>query len=250
MTTRVGRKTTAVHRGVEFIKRLISEEAPDNDGSVAVTDPETIGGFVSDPSFPFLVSFPRTGSHWLRMLMELYFERPLLTRTFYMRDRRDYLLLHTHDLGLDVEREDVIYLYRDPVDTVFSQLMYHGEKTGDARRIKRWADLYGRHLDKWLHNAAFVRHKTVIRYESLRCDPEREFEKVVAHFSAPLDEARLASALKEATRERVREKTTHDPRVVSSREGYGELRERFRAEHSALVWETLLVGRERLKDDF
>ena len=37
-----------------------------------------------DITFPFLVSFPRTGSHWLRMLMELYFDKPSLTRSFLL----------------------------------------------------------------------------------------------------------------------------------------------------------------------
>ena len=37
---------------------------------------------IADPEFPYLISFPRTGSHWLRMLMELYFDRPSLTLLF------------------------------------------------------------------------------------------------------------------------------------------------------------------------
>ncbi len=99
---------------------------PCDNRSTTVTDPRILRRFLADLDSPVLVSFPRTGSHWLRMTMELYFERPSLVRVFYYPDRTNYLTLHTHDLpgvlpediGADIERSNVIYLYRDPVDTV------------------------------------------------------------------------------------------------------------------------------------
>ena len=87
-----------------------------------VVDAESIRKFEDNPDNPYLVSFPRTGSHWLRMVMERYFGRPSLVRVFYYPERNDFLTLHTHDLELDVQRRNVIYLYRDPVETVFSQM--------------------------------------------------------------------------------------------------------------------------------
>src|SRR5690606_25937856 len=90
--------------------------------------PSAIINFIADKEKPFLVSFPRTGSHWLRMILELYFERPLLTRTFYYFDKEDdYLLLHTHDMGLTLLRENIIYIHRNPVDTVYSQINYYNQ---------------------------------------------------------------------------------------------------------------------------
>ena len=73
-----------------------------------VFDPKVIDAFVSNPDNPFIISFPRTGSHWLRMLMELYFDKPMLTRKFFLLDREDYMAIHTHDDDLDVERSNVI----------------------------------------------------------------------------------------------------------------------------------------------
>ena len=58
--------------------------------SIFITDEAIISAFTRDPENTFLVSFPRTGSHWLRMLTELYFERPSLLRVFYYYNRRDY----------------------------------------------------------------------------------------------------------------------------------------------------------------
>lgn len=135
---------------------------------MAISNLEVIQSFAANPANTFLVSFPRTGSHWLRMIMELYFGRPSLTRVFYYPECSDYLTLHTHDLDLQVERSHVIYLYRNPVDTIFSQLSYHKERLGDHERITYWSDLYGRHLDKWLQQESFTTHKIILTYEALK----------------------------------------------------------------------------------
>ena len=109
----------------------------EKNGSVAITSPEVLEAFTSNPESTFLVSFPRTGSHWLRLLMELYFERPSLVRVFYYPERTDYLTYHTHDLSLDVQHPRVIYLYREPVATIYSQMQYHGEDLADLIVVSR-----------------------------------------------------------------------------------------------------------------
>ena len=109
-----------------------------------------IARFDQEEKNTYLVSFPRTGSHWLRIIMELYYERPLLTRTFHFPNRRDYLLLHTHDMCLQIVRNDVIYLYRHPVDTIYSQLRYYQEPAHERLRILHWTQRYACHLAKWL----------------------------------------------------------------------------------------------------
>lgn len=237
-------------KSMDFIKRLIIEDAGELEGSLAITDPKVLDKYINDPSFPVLVSFPRTGSHWLRMIIELYFERPLLTRTFYFHERKDYLLLHTHDMELDVRRENVIYLYRDPVDTIYSQLNYYREDINDRERIKHWTELYGRHLSKWLHEEDFTLEKSVLTYERLKKDLTKEFKKITDHFNWPFDELKIKKASVEVTKEKVKGKTLHDRQVVALNDEYGENRELFRSEHSGFVWQTLLSGREYLKKDF
>lgn len=237
-------------KGLELVKKLMSESDGDGDNSIAITDKAVIQRFTDDPSFPFLVSFPRTGSHWLRMIIEQYFERPLLTRTFFFAEKKDYLLLHTHDMELDVVREDVIYLYRDPVDTIFSQLMYYKEDLDSAERIRHWADIYGKHLAKWLHEEDFTRKKTVLSYERLRTDAASEFKKLAGHFGAVLDADKLKQALEGSSKEKLKEKTAHDPQVVNLKKDYELKRTGFRETHAAMVWNTLLSGREYLRRDF
>ena len=221
-----------------------------DNASVSISKRAIIDAFKANPANTFLVSFPRTGSHWLRMLMELYFGRPSLVRVFYYPECRDYLTFHTHDLDLDVVRTHVIYLYRGPVDTIYSQLQYHKENIDDRVRIVYWTDLYGRHLDKWLHQETFTTRKTVIRYERLKADLAGEFAKICAHFGESFDVTRLREAAALVTKDRVKQKTPHDPQVINLDRIYEEERHRFQAEHGDFVWQALLDGREYLREDF
>jgi hypothetical protein len=160
------------------------------------------------------------------------------------------MLLHTHDLELDVVRSDVIYLYRDPVDTVYSQLRYHREDSTNGARIAYWSDLYGRHLDKWLHEESFTERKTVVTYEGLKADIVGEFSKLCKHFGVTLDAERLQVVAEHVTKKRVKEKTDHDEQVVDLAEDHNVRRSRFRVDQSDYVWEALLNGREHLRQNF
>lgn len=220
------------------------------DGSRSISNPEEIKSFTVNPANTFLVSFPRTGSHWLRMMMELYFERPSLTRIFYYPERSDYLTLHTHDLELEVERSHVIYLYRHPVDTIFSQLSYHKERLDDHEQIIYWSDLYGQHLDKWLRQENFTQHKTILTYEGLRQDLAASFSKVTSHFGHSLDRTRLEKAAARVTKNEVKHKTRHDSQVVQLRGSYQVARQEFHRKQGMVVWKSLTKGRSCLVSYF
>jgi hypothetical protein len=237
----------------EKLKKIIRDEAKDNEqiaGSVRIQDNEVIRKFIEIPQNTFLVSFPRTGSHWLRALMELYFEQPSLVRVFYYPEKTNYLSYHTHDLNLDIEHPTVLYLYRDPVDTIYSQLSYNKEGLNDADRIGYWSDLYGRHLDKWLHTEKFTEKKTVLRYERLKSHLPSEFVKVTQHFGIELDGQKLLKIAAATTKEEIKRKTTHDQQVINLNKEYGMKREDFYRQSADLVWDFLLKGRPHLKEDF
>ena len=219
-------------------------------GSTHIHDQAIIDQFTADPDHTFLVSFPRTGSHWLRMLMELYFEQPSLVRLFYYPENRDFLTLHTHDLELDVERSHVIYLYRDPVDTIFSQLYYHDETLNDRNRVAYWSDLYGRHLDKWLHQERFTSRKTILTYEGMKEDLAAEFAKITEHFEQGFDKVHLEHVAKRVTKETVKRKTTHDKQTVQLDSSYESKREDFRTSQRRFVWGVLIEDRPYLMNYF
>jgi hypothetical protein len=151
---------------------------------------------------------------------------------------------------LDVQRRSVIYLYREPVATTYSQLHYYQEDTDDLARIWYWADLYGRHLDKWLHSETFTTHKTLVTYEGMQSDLAGEFAKVVAHFGRSFDAERFAAVAARVTREEVKRKTPHDEQVVQLDPHYRDAREIFHAKHAQYVWDVLLKDREHLQSFF
>ena len=219
-------------------------------GSTHIHDQGIIDQFTADPDNTFLISFPRAGSHWLRMLMELYFEQPSLVRLFYYPKSRDFLTLHTHDLDLEVERSQVIYLYRNPVDTIFSQLYYHDETLNDRNRVAYWSDLYGRHLDKWLHREKFTSRKTILTYEGMEQDLTAEFTKIAEHFDREFDQNRFEQIAKLVSKETVKQKTRHDKKTVQLDNSYEVQRKNFRKFQGGSVWRTLLNDRPYLVNYF
>lgn len=219
--------------------------------SSKTAESEIIQAYMSNADNPFLVSFPRTGSHWFRMLCELYFEHPTLVRMFYYPEKTDYLFLHRHDEDLSLERRNVIYLYREPVGTIYSLLRYHNEDPDDTKRIAYWADLYGQHLNKWLHQERFTTKKTIITYEAMQSDLPAVFEKVTAHLGHSLDRAQLEQVARQVTKEEVKRKTAlHDGQVIQLEAVYQKTGVAFAEQSAQLVWENVLMGRDHLRQDF
>jgi hypothetical protein len=198
-------------------------------GRSHVAGRRAIAAYQARPDARYLVSFPRTGSHWLRMICEAYTDRPTLVRSFYDHDNEDYLFLHVHDVELDFVAQDIIYLYRDPLPTVYSTMKYHRVE-GEAE-VRKWAGAYRAHLDKWLLQDQFSRSKTLVRYEDLPAG----FERVAAHLGLDYDPARLAHVAEQITLEHVREHTAHDPQVMRRDQVYALQGDEFAERYWRLV---------------
>ena len=195
--------------------------------------------FSENPNFPFLISFPRTGSHWLRLLMELYFVKPSLVRAFYYFDATDFTCYHRHDEDLSIQHQNVIYLYRDIVPTVFSQMNYCNENTEDIKRILYWTEAYAKHLEKWLVSETFTKKKTVLKYERLVDDIKNEFKKICMHFNADFKEDKLVEVSKQVSKEKLKEKTVHDKQVVNIEPAYEKEKSIFYKNHFTMISDTL-----------
>ena len=229
---------------MRFLDRLLK---PNSTDPIHVTDPKILDCFLKNPNFPWLISFPRTGSHWLRMIMELYFEKPSLRRVFFYPDAKDFTCYHWHDVDLATENiKSVIYLYRHPVDTIFSQLRYHKEDARDVERVRHWSVAYARHLSKWLFEESFSARKTIVRYEGLREDPYSEFSKICGHFDQQLDSGRLEQALSRVSKDDLKRKTADDQQVVNLSQEYEIERAAFRTDYGPVVIETLYRQDPRL----
>jgi hypothetical protein len=203
--------------------------------------------FRADPDSPWLISFPRTGSHWLRMLLELYTDRPLLPRSFFDHTRGDYLLNHSHDYEFALQPERLIYLYRDPVATVFSQIKFHQHDTNDPHQIALWSTLYRLHLCHWLNTPR--PHRTVVRYERLRADIVGGLSDVLAALDHDADPARIYDVAGRISRKEVTARTRHDQRVMNREADYEQQRRDFVTRHGPAI-RRLVIEEGELADWF
>ncbi|MEM6843550.1 MAG: sulfotransferase domain-containing protein [Bacteroidota bacterium] len=161
-------------------------------------------------------------------------------RAFYYPDANSFTCFHTHDEDLSVKNRDrVIYLYRDPVETIYSQMNYYKENLSDTNRVNYWASLYGRHLNKWLHEEDFTKNKVVLTYENLKSDLTGEFAKLANFLDVPYYEKKVLTSAEHVTKERVKEKTQHDAQVINLKEKYKEDRNTFMQNHDELIYRVL-----------
>jgi len=220
-----------------------------NDNDPIVTE------LVSNDDFPFLISFPRTGSHWLRAIMELYFKRPSLRRVFYFKKIKSFTCYHTHDLTesyqiSEVKRNRVIYLYRNAPDTVYSQLRYLNKDVMEIENIQIWTKLYAKHLNKWLLEEKYSRDKIFIAYEKMQCEIESEFAKICEYFGEKLNQERLKIVLGSISKEKIKSKTKHDHQVINLSKNYEQERKIFIDKFESKIWNILWQENKDLKAFF
>jgi len=197
--------------------------------------------YKNNTAFPWLVSFPRTGSHWLRMLMELYFEKPALVRSFYYHNASSFTCYHDHDEELElVGIRKVIYLYRDPVPTIYSQMRYYQENLDDEVRVVHWTKKYYFHLKKWLIEEGFTESKIIIRYEYLKSNLDEEFGKLTGFFNCKWNKEKLLKASLQVNKKEVKEKTSHDKQVINLTKEYERQRDEFREKFGRTIHQLML----------
>ena len=172
-------------------------------------------------SYPLFISFPRTGAHWLNAVIELYLDRPRLPAaraTFLEANRDDWLFFHDHDTiaydKLYIENKEALYLYRDPIPTVFSYIIYNfnngkGIYTLPYNKIKELVIAcsyhYKNHLLKWLINKPA---RTVIKHENFKIDEVKEFSKICHHFGHEINEDKIRECFSVVTPSALTEKRT------------------------------------------
>ena len=207
--------------------------------------------YIDNPDFPWLISFPRTGSHWLRMLMELYFKKPSLVRTFFYHKAKDFTCYHRHDEDLKIENvNNIIYLYRNPIDTVYSQMNYYNEDLMNNDRIIYWAELYGMHLSKWLYDETFSQKKVVLTYEGLKNNLVKEFEKLCEFFEHEFIENKIIKINEMVSKEKLKKKTKHDQQVVNLSNEYQIVRQKFTYQNKEKIYNSVFNKNSKLENIF
>lgn len=167
--------------------------------------------FLSDFNNPIFVSFPRTGRHWLAACIENYFKKLVLYDSYENKetDVSKFIILHTHDEELDssqgtrgeldIKRLNVLYLYRNSVDTVFSYLQQFTYNY-NIDKVKEIANKYKNHLYKWCIAEEFTTKKTLISYDKLKNNFFKEFSKVILHFGDNIDKKKVEYLNKNITK--------------------------------------------------
>ena len=209
---------------------------------------------------PAFITYPRVGSQWLEAVMEKYFDRPCLRErraTLIDPDRDDWLFFHDHDRDFKLRHDNTLYLYRSPVETVYSYLVYHFKHTRRKSWWGRWrqrndkavtrekviatSNDYRTHLEKWLLSGQ--RARTVVRYELLQKRPLEEFARICDFFALPFDAARVTATLEEASRKKMVEiavkKSALDESLLS--DDYRSARADFGRDYGDLVRQTVIT---------
>lgn len=204
-----------------------------------------------DRKFPKMVSFPRCGSHWLRHLLSLYFDKPI--SPFDKGGNKDYLLYAVHDYAFDKEFVDVdncIYLYREPVDVVYSETNfyandknaktssgYNGSKSLEEN-IASITRVYNDHIKEWLLDRKYEK-MTPIVYSNLKNDYVNEFSKAIKHFTdEELDLEKMERINQKSTKSEINN-IISDKRVINLNNNYDGGREEFRNKYKELIYSNL-----------
>jgi hypothetical protein len=171
-----------------------------------------------DKSIMQLVSYPRTGSHYVRIVIEDITKRPCAPTSFLGFDKFEPWGFHLHDRivgngdeGITSGFDKVIYLYRNPVDTIYSHIKYQNES--DWRSI---AEEYKNHLMRWLYNNHDCKKMIFVNYDILLDKPIKEFKRILEFMDFSVNDDDLQKSISRTTISRVRALTEKlDNKVVS-----------------------------------
>ena len=201
-----------------------------------------------DPTIPRLVSYPRTGSHWVRLVLEQYLNKYCLPTSFF--DNTDYWGYHLHDRivgrgdeGITSDFDKVIYLYRDPVDTIFSILNYENLDFSNAKNVQKLSSEYFIHLHRWLFNNSDIKNIIFVKYEQIKNKPVESFTDILKFLDYEIDESKLSTIFDSTTIKITNSKTGLNKNIINNDHFTGKYnikKEKFQQGFAALIREEFL----------
>src|SRR5574343_947240 len=127
---------------------------------------ELTGQYTQDREFPRFIGYSRTGTHWFKILIESCIGKGCLPVTYL--GATDWWGAFGHDIGLKANGlGNVIYIYRDPIDTVYSQLKFYRKET-DSVSVNYYLDQYSVNLVRWIHFAQDTRRIHYVSYDHMK----------------------------------------------------------------------------------
>lgn len=218
-------------------------------GHPAVCDITSMG--ILNCALPGFISYPRVGSHPINCALELYFDRPRIFEpimpgmgnrgkqiSFLSPSRTDYLWVHTHDAGLKCSYSDKIYMWRDPVDTMFSHAWADGRRD---EIVLSFCSRYRAHLQRHIID---VPARTILTYEAFLANPIAELSRAILHFRAnvEIDLDKATAALHEVSKDALATKGSEIAGMKGHYDGsnlsseYADRRLAFRAAWSEQIY--------------
>ena len=176
---------------------------------------------------PRLISYPRTGSHWFRIMMELYLECPSLVQSFFTINPNKVWGFHIHNRWINnpdkfegqiKNLEKAIYLYRDPVDTIYSQIRYHKDTIDSVEIVNKYVQEYSDHLEFYLNNKPNIKNIHFLRYEDLKLNPVSSFLSCIEFLGGKIDEDKFLKIYSFCDKSLTKKLTPHDPQALDARE--------------------------------
>ena len=192
------------------------------------------------PSDVFIASYPRSGSTWLRfVLQEVLTGQPSSFRNvdetipLVGSHQRAYRLadggrlIKTHE-ALRREYKRAVCLVRDPRDVLLSEFALHKALgltadnldsyvnafvRGELSRYPSWRD----HTAGWLDASRCNEQIRVFRFEDLRKNPETTVRTIVEFLGVHAPAEAIRAAILSNTVERMRAKELQEPRAASKR---------------------------------
>ena len=186
--------------------------------------------------FPRLISYPRTGSHWFRILMEAYLNEPSIVQSFFNPRPSNIWGFHIHHRyiakphpseGPVFGLKNVIYLYRNPADTIFSIMKYEGnipenwdgQKSIDlAEAFEKYKLEYYKHLQFYLNNQSNITNLHFIKYEEIRDNGAQTFQSCIKFLNRPWNPKRFDEIYKHCNKKLTKRLTPHDPAALNIEE--------------------------------
>jgi hypothetical protein len=165
--------------------------------------------------------------------MEAYLKQPCLPRSFFFPLKKPWSI-HVHDraVGKTIKSEGpignldtVIYLYRSPIDVIFSQLKYDSkipvgwtpkERSPELEAdVKKLMGEYSTHLKRWRFENTDISNILEITYENLKDDVIGTVTKVLEFINQDVNTERLREICKEIDPQAIKLLTSHDQSVIN-----------------------------------
>lgn len=184
-----------------------------------------------EPGLDFIVSYPRSGSTWLRTILcnllvpEAQGDPRIISTRIpgvslcrlgldRKAKRYDPAIIHSHRKYRKGFNK-VLYLVRDGRDSVISLYHYTTTRYGESVSFKEWFDLYKAgvygtrwhaHVESWLKQGKndLKENLLVIRFEDLKKDTVSCIKQIVAFFGLSIPPHMILQAIDNATIEKAK----------------------------------------------